>query len=73
VFNHSSGLVNRERPRKHSQGVWNECLEVKRSALPVGPAHHTQVTDCAKPVSVIEIRFLNAMKPVKPTGVPSVE
>ena len=73
VSNHSDGRENSEKHLKHEQGVWYECPEVKRFALPVGRAHLIRVTDCVRPVFVIEIHSLNAMKQAKRIDVQNAE
>ena len=65
VSNHSDGHESSEKQLKHEQGVWYECPEVKRFALPAGRAHLIQVTDCVRAVFAIGIHSLNAMKRVK--------
>jgi hypothetical protein len=54
-------------------GVWNECLEVKRFALPVGRVHLIQVTGCVNLVSVRETLYPNATKLAKHIGAQNVE
>lgn len=58
---------------EHEFGVWYECPEVKRFALPAGRAHLTRVIDCVKPVSEKEIHSRSARKPAKHIGVQNVE
>ena len=65
VSSHSDGHESSEKQLKRRQGVWYECPEVKRFALPAGRAHLIRVTDCVRAVFAIGIHSLNAMKRVK--------
>ena len=73
VSNHSDGHESSEKQLKRRQGVWYECPEVKRFALPVGRAHLIRVIDCVRVVFAIGIHSLNAMKRVRHTDVQNVE
>ena len=73
MSSHLSGHESSEKLLKHKQGVWYECPEVKRFALPVVQAHLIRVTDCVRLVFVIEIHSLNAMKQARRIDAQNVE
>ena len=72
MSSHSDGHESSEKLPKRRQGMWYECPEVKRFALPVGQAHPIRVIDCVRLVSGKEIHFLNAMIRVKHTDAQNV-
>ena len=73
MSSHSDGHESSEKQLKRRQGVWYECPEVKRFALPVERAPLIRVTDCVRPVFVTGIHSLSVMKQAKRIGVQNVE
>ena len=73
MSNHSDGHESSEKQLKHEQGVWYECPEVKRFALPAVRAHLIRVIDCVRLVFVTGIHSLNVMKQAKRIDVQNAE